>query len=85
MKIAVAQLNFLVGDIDGNADRIIAETNNITEKYHADLIVFPELALSGYPPEDLLFRPGFYKRCERALLEIAEKTKHTSIILGFPA
>ena len=70
MKIALAQLDFLVGDIDGNADRIIQETKKIVAEQAADLIVFPELALTGYPPEDLLFRPGFYKRCERALAHI---------------
>ncbi|HLB56919.1 MAG TPA: NAD+ synthase [Coxiellaceae bacterium] len=80
MKIALAQLNFLVGDIDGNADRIIQESKKIS----ADLIVFPELALTGYPPEDLLFRPGFYKRCQRALHRIAENIGKKNIIIGYP-
>lgn len=84
MKIAVAQLNFLVGDIDGNADRIIQETKKIAAEYQADLIVFPELALTGYPPEDLLFRPGFYKRCHRAMEYIKENINETAIIIGYP-
>lgn len=84
MKIALAQLDFLVGDIDGNAKRIIDITKQLSLK-NIDLIVFPELALSGYPPEDLLFRPGFYKRCERALASIIKNTKETAIIMGYPA
>lgn len=84
MKIVIAQLNFLVGDIYGNADRIIRETHHITEKHCADLIVFPELTLSGYPPEDLLFRPGFYTRCERALSHIINHVTDTAIIIGLP-
>ena len=84
MKIALAQLDFLVGDIDGNADRIIQETKKIVAEQAADLIVFPELALTGYPPEDLLFRPGFYKRCERALAHIQKHLPEAAIILGYP-
>lgn len=84
MKIVIAQLNFIVGDIYGNADRIIRDTHHITEKHCADLIVFPELALSGYPPEDLLFRPGFYTRCERALSHIINHVSETAIIIGLP-
>lgn len=84
LKIAIAQLNFLVGDIDGNADRIIRETHRIRNEQDVDCVVFPELALSGYPPEDLLFRPGFYKRCQRALTTIQESIGKTAIILGYP-
>lgn len=84
MKIAVAQLNFLVGDIDGNAERIVLETKKIAAEYQADLVVFPELALTGYPPEDLLFRPGFYKRCHRAMEYIKENIDETAIIIGYP-
>lgn len=73
LTLAIAQLNFLVGDIYGNAERIIEETNKIAKHHPVDCVVFPELALTGYPPEDLLFRPGFEKRCHRALLHI-EKT-----------
>ena len=84
MKIAVAQLNFLVGDIDENAERIIQETKKIATDFQADLVVFPELALTGYPPEDLLFRPGFYKRCHRAMEYIKENIDQTAIIIGYP-
>lgn len=84
LKIAIAQLNFLVGDIDGNAERIIAETKKIAEQDQADVVVFPELALTGYPPEDLLFRSGFYKRCHHAMEYIKENINDTAIIIGYP-
>lgn len=85
LSLVVAQLNFVVGDIDGNAKRIIETTHKIIAEKPVDLIVFPELALSGYPPEDLLFRPGFYTRCERALSRIISNIKETAIIMGYPA
>lgn len=80
MKIAMAQLNFCVGDIENNADRII----KITQENDADLIVFPELALTGYPPEDLLFRAECDERCERALQKIIINTSKKAIIVGYP-
>ncbi|MCX7121163.1 MAG: NAD+ synthase [Gammaproteobacteria bacterium] len=84
LRLAIAQLNFLVGDIDGNAERIIEETNKITKQHPVDCVIFPELALTGYPPEDLLFRPGFEKRCRRALLHIEKNIGKTGVILGYP-
>lgn len=84
LKIAVAQLNLLVGDIEGNAQRIISETENITKQQPVDLILFPELSLCGYPPEDLLFRPAFHSRTQAALNEIKEKITQTTIIIGLP-
>lgn len=80
----MAQLDFLVGDIEGNAEKII--TNAITAKnqYNADLVIFPELALTGYPPEDLLFRPGMYRRVQRALEYIQSTVKGIDILLGYP-
>lgn len=86
LTIVGAQINFLVGDINGNAKKIIAESKRAAEKNNADIIVFPELALSGYPPEDLLFRPGFYTRCHKALQQICEATKtlKTLLIVGHP-
>lgn len=84
LKIAAAQLDFLVGDIEGNAERIIQITQHIASEHSVDLILFPELALCGYPPEDLLFRPEFYKRCERALALIQKCIGNTAIIVGYP-
>lgn len=62
LSIAVAQLNFTVGDLSGNADRIIDALARARAE-GADLLLTPELALSGYPPEDLLLRPDFHRAC----------------------
>ncbi len=82
--IVVAQINLLVGDIKGNTKRIISETKLAHEKYHADLVMFPELSLTGYPPEDLLLRPGFYARCERAIADILQADLKPAILMGYP-
>lgn len=84
MKILVAQFNPIVGDFEGNAARIrqIIEGGQ-SEK--ADLIVFPELALCGYPPEDLLLRPSIKLRVERSLAEISSVVKSSTVVLGFPS
>lgn len=84
LKIVVAQINLLVGDIQGNGQRIIDESKRAFEEMHADVVVFPELALSSYPPEDLLFRPGFYARCKKAIENIQNKNINTTIIFGYP-
>ena len=58
LRVAAAQLNLVVGDLEGNAARI-TEAYNHAESAGADLVAFPELAITGYPPEDLLLRPAF--------------------------
>lgn len=82
--IVMAQLNFLVGDIDGNARRIVESARKARSEYDADLIVFPELSLTGYPPEDLLLRPSLSGRIDRALAEIADAGIECPIVVGFP-
>ena len=70
MKVVLAQFNATVGDLSGNARRIA----QIARQAHADgarLVVAPELALSGYPPEDLLLRPAFMQACREALQGVA--------------
>ena len=84
MKIALAQLNMHVGNIKKNTDKIIALIKKTQAECSADLIVFPELALCGYPPEDLLLRPHFYLECEVALKKIQAETKEVAIIIGYP-
>lgn len=84
LKIAMAQLNFLVGDIEHNTQYIIQTANTILKKESVDLIVFPELALTGYPPEDLLFRPALYQRITQALQHIQHEIKNTTLIIGCP-
>lgn len=84
LRLAVAQLNFLVGDIDGNADKIIAACDTARQRHHAHAIVFPELALTGYPPEDLLLRADLHQRVSQALARICQQVTGIIIILGLP-
>ncbi len=84
LKIALAQLNPLVGDIHGNTEKIIRYAVEARDRLHAHAVVFPELAVTAYPPEDLLFRTDFIVQAERALATIAEQTKGISVIVGFP-
>lgn len=80
----MAQINLLVGDIENNADKVIQQSCYARDKLHADLIAFPELTLTGYPPEDLLLRPILYTRIKQALKDIAKKTQGIAVILGYP-
>ena len=63
MRLALAQINTTVGDLDGNRDRIVRGIDE-AKAAGADLVLFPELAVTGYPPEDLLLRPGFIRAAE---------------------
>ena len=83
LAIAVAQLNFTVGDLTANADRIIRALDQ-ARAAGADLLLTPELALSGYPPEDLLLRPDFYRACSREVARIAVHTRGITLVLGHP-
>jgi NAD+ synthase (glutamine-hydrolysing) len=83
MRLALAQLNSVVGDLDGNRDRIVARLDEAKEA-GADLVCFPELAVTGYPPEDLLLRPGFLRAAERALAEIARAARGIVVLVGTP-
>ena len=84
MRIALAQLNVVVGDLDGNVERttkVVAEATGAS----ADLVVFPELAITGYPPEDLLLRPGFVRAAREAVDEVARACTGTVALVGAPA
>lgn len=83
MRIALAQFDPLIGDIVGNAGIIIKRSIE-AKQLGADLVVFPELCLCGYPPLDLLEQEGFVDACEQALNRIAKETSGISIILGTP-
>lgn len=82
LSIQVAQLNFLVGDIEGNAKKIVDAAETAVGK--ADLIVFPELALTGYPPEDLLLRSHFMRRVESAIALILARVRGIHLVVGYP-
>jgi NAD+ synthase (glutamine-hydrolysing) len=83
LRVALAQINPTVGDIDGNA-RKIAERTAEAREAGAALVVFPELTLSGYPPEDLLLKTAFLERCAAALRELAAQTRGIVALVGFP-
>ncbi len=83
MKIAIAQLNYTVGDIDGNTSKIIDSINKAKEQ-HADLVIFAEQAVSGTPAFDLLQKTTFLELCEDALVEIASCCDGIAAIVGLP-
>ena len=82
VRIALAQINVTVGDIDGNTERIIRAISD-GESLGADVVALPELAVTGYPPEDLLLKPEFIAANRRALDTIAAKTHAAVAIVGF--
>jgi NAD+ synthase (glutamine-hydrolysing) len=83
MRIALAQINPTVGDAPGNADRIIRRIAE-ARRQGARLLVTPELALSGYPPEDLLFHRGFRRRIEEGLARLADAARGIDLLVGYP-
>ena len=84
LRIALAQLNLLVGDIDGNTDKVIAACERARDELGAQAIAFPELTISGYPPEDLLLRPGFLHAAEAAVKRVQARVRGIDVILGYP-
>lgn len=84
LKIAMAQLNFLVGDVEGNAKQIIQTAIQARDEYDADIVVFSELSITGYPLEDLLFRPRILHLIEHAIENIKQQVKDIYILFGTP-
>jgi NAD+ synthetase len=84
LRLALAQFDFPVGDIAGNARRIAALIAQARDEYRADLVLFPELALCGYPPEDLLQRPAFLADCQRAIEALAAQVCGIVAVVGWP-
>jgi NAD+ synthase (glutamine-hydrolysing) len=83
MRLSLAQINTIVGDLDGNRERILRRLVEAREA-GADLVLFPELAVTGYPPEDLLLRPGFLRAAERSLALIAAEAHGIAALVGTP-
>ena len=83
VRIAIAQIDSTVGDLEGNADRIAGFAAR-ARAAGAHLMVTPELALCGYPPEDLLLRPDFYRACARTLAELAARLPGIAVVVGHP-
>jgi NAD+ synthase (glutamine-hydrolysing) len=83
MRLALAQINTVVGDLEGNRRRILERLDE-AKAGGADLVLFPELAVTGYPAEDLLLRPGFIRAAERSLAEIARAARGIVALVGTP-
>ncbi|MEN9724524.1 MAG: putative glutamine-dependent synthetase [Pseudomonadota bacterium] len=83
MKLAIAQMNFVVGDIAGNSNKILSAAEQ-AKKNGATLLLTPELSLTGYPPEDLLLRADFNAASQAALLQLAQKIDGITVIVGHP-
>src|SRR5690606_10559918 len=83
VRLALAQINTVVGDLEGNRERIIDAIDD-ARGADADLVLVPELAVTGYPPEDLLLRPGFLRAADRSLTEIARAARGIVALVGTP-
>ena len=83
MRLALAQINTTVGDLDGNRERILAGLSEAKDAV-ADVVLFPELAVTGYPPEDLLLRPSFIHAAEASLAQIAREARGIVVLVGTP-
>ena len=83
LRVAAAQLDLVVGDLEGNAARIL-EAYAAAEAADVDLVAFPELAVCGYPPEDLLLRPSFVAGAAEVIAKIAARTGRVAAVIGFP-
>ena len=83
LRLAAAQLDLVVGDLDGNVDRIL-EAYERADALGCDLVAFPELSVTGYPPEDLLLKPSFVARAGEALEKLAARTGRMAAVVGFP-
>ena len=84
VKLALAQLDLAVGDVTGNTAKIIDYAERARDELHADLVVFPELSICGYPPEDLLFHAGLRHGVEQALAEIRDTVGGIAMLIGYP-
>ncbi len=83
VRYALAQINTTVGDLEGNAQKIL-ETMIRVQEYAPDLVIFPEMTLTGYPPEDLLLKPGFIAETRKIVTELSAKISGTALV-GYPS
>lgn len=84
LRCVMAQLNLVVGDVDGNTSRIIAAANEARDVYRAHIVMLPELAVSGYPPEDLLFHSGMRLQVAESLQRLQQEIRGITLIAGYP-
>ncbi len=83
LRIAIAQLDFLVGDVPGNVAKMVDAAAHARDELNADLVLFPELSLTGYPPEDLLLRPGLQRRVDVGM-EMLKSVRGIAMVVGYP-
>ncbi len=84
LRVVMAQLDFLVGDIPGNTERVMEAARRASTEHQGDVVVFPELCLTGYPPEDLLLRPSLELRVQEALQRLQDEQLAPAIVIGAP-
>jgi NAD+ synthase (glutamine-hydrolysing) len=84
LRCVMAQLNLVVGDVDGNTSRIVAAANEARDRFRADVVMLPELAVSGYPPEDLLFHSGMRLQVARSLERLQREVHGITLVAGYP-
>lgn len=84
LRVAIAQINPVVGDVEGNTCRVIEQANEARDRLEADLAVFPELSICGYPPEDLLFHGNMRKSVAAAIGRLCEEISGITILVGYP-
>ena len=84
LPVAIAQLNFTVGDVDRNVDKMLAACNKARTELGCKVVIFPELAVTGYPPEDLLFRSDFLDRADRGLARLLVEAGDICVVVGHP-
>ena len=84
LNVVMAQLNLLVGAISANTQTLLQAARDAMDRHQADIVVFPELSLTGYPPEDLLLRPSLKLRIDRALAQLQAARLKTTMVVGFP-
>jgi NAD+ synthase (glutamine-hydrolysing) len=84
LRCVMAQLNLVVGDVDGNTSRIVAAAHEARDRWQADVVLLPELAVSGYPPEDLLFHSGMRTQVGNSLERLQREVRGITLIAGFP-
>lgn len=84
LTLVMGQINPVVGDVAGNVKHIITTAHQARDEWGADIVVYPELTLTGYPPEDLLLRPGLIKRVNKALETLKKQLEGVAVVIGHP-
>ncbi|MGA2190994.1 MAG: NAD+ synthase [Steroidobacteraceae bacterium] len=84
LRCVMAQLNLVVGDVDGNTSRIVSAAAAARDQHEADVVLMPELAVSGYPPEDLLFHSGMRAQVSRSIERLRREVRGITLVAGYP-